>query len=383
MTLGNFYSYIRNNRKRIADIYREIEEIQYQFNDLHARLLQGRQKLIDTYVPLLLKTDDLPADLAQLLATQEKVERDALQKEISALEEETALKRQKADQLIKQAQEQIAQLRQQNPILNEQEEQLKARRASIEREIQRLDNELKRLGCFPIGWLTNYFRRRRLLKQRRKLAENLEAINRGIRAVRAKWQEEKKRLQESQAELQSQWQALSVEVAQLQARLDDLTANIEEYSKQRAVRNWLSNLQDLPATDEPWRERLAPLVELNRKKAQYEAGLTSVAEILGLLKGLGEGMDRFIRSVATVYEEQQRYKLPNLRLNLSDAVTSFHAIWPDFQAKVKDEKYLGAHPLEFSQRIKEVVQQKLHESAIQKMFEDMGNALTEATKAWR
>jgi chromosome segregation ATPase len=383
MTLGNFYSYIRNNRKRIADIYREIEEIQYQFNDLHARLLQGRQKLIDTYVPLLLKTDDLPADLAQLLATQEKVERDALQKEISALEEETTLKRQKADQLIKQAQEQIAQLRQQNPILNEQEEQLKARRASIEREIQRLDNELKRLGCFPIGWLTNYFRRRRLLTQRRKLAENLEAINRGIRAVRAKWQEEKKRLQESQAELQRQWQALSVEVAQLQARLDDLTANIEEYSKQRAARNWLSNLQDLPATDEPWRERLAPLVELNRKKVQYEAGLTSVAEILGLLKGLGEGMDRFIRSVATVYEEQQRYKLPELRLNLSDAVTSFHAIWPDFQAKVKDEKYLGAHPLEFSQRIKEVVQQKLHESAIQKMFEDMGNALTEATKAWR
>jgi len=383
MTLGNFYSYIRNNRKRIADIYREIEEIQYQFNDLHARLLQGRQKLIDTYVPLLLKTDDLPADLAQLLATQEKVERDALQKEISALEEETTLKRQKADQLIKQAQEQIAQLRQQNPILNEQEEQLKARRASIEREIQRLDNELKRLGGFPIGWLTNYFRRRRLLTQRRKLAENLEAINRGIRAVRAKWQEEKKRLQESQAELQRQWQALSVEVAQLQARLDDLTANIEEYSKQRAARNWLSNLQDLPATDEPWRERLAPLVELNRKKVQYEAGLTSVAEILGLLKGLGEGMDRFIRSVATVYEEQQRYKLPELRLNLSDAVTSFHAIWPDFQAKVKDEKYLGAHPLEFSQRIKEVVQQKLHESAIQKMFEDMGNALTEATKAWR
>ncbi|MGC8786439.1 MAG: hypothetical protein ACP5Q1_03335, partial [Anaerolineae bacterium] len=221
------------------------------------------------------------------------------------------------------------------------------------------------------------------LKQRKQMTETLEAINRGIRTVRAKWQEEKKRLQDSQAALQSQWQALSVEVAQLQARLDDLTANIEEYSKRNAAQNWLSNLQELPTTDEAWGDRLTPLIELNHQKAHYEAGLTSVAEILGLLKGLGEGMDRFIRSVATVYEEQQRYKLPELRLKLSDAVTSFHAIWPEFQSKVKDEKYLGAHPLEFSQRIKEVVQQKLNEPAIQKMFEDMGNALTEATKAWR
>ncbi|MBC7260519.1 MAG: hypothetical protein H5T63_00785, partial [Chloroflexi bacterium] len=150
MTLGQFYSYVRDSRKRIADIYREIEEIQYQFNDLHARLLQGRQKLIDTYAPLLLKTDDLPAELAQQLVAQEQVERQALQKEIAALEEETALKRQKADQLIKEAQAQIAQLRQENPILNEQEEKLKARRAATEREIQRVDTELKRLGCFPI-----------------------------------------------------------------------------------------------------------------------------------------------------------------------------------------------------------------------------------------
>lgn len=380
MTLGQFYTYIRDSRKRIADIYREIEEIQYQFNDLHARLLQGRQKLIETYVPLLLKTDGLPSELAQQLAAQEQVERQALQKEIAALEEETTLKRQKADQLIKEAQAQVAQLRQQNPILNEQEEKLKARRAAIEREIQRVDTELKRLGC--IGRLTHYFRQRRLLKQRQQMTETLEAINRGIRTVRAKWQEEKKRLQESQSASQSQWQALSVEVAQLQARLDDLTANIEEYTKRNAVRNWLSNLQELSVAEESWRERLIPLIELNRKKAQYETGLTSVAEILGLLKGLGEGMDRFIRSVATVYEEQQRYKLPELRLKLSDVVTSFHAIWPEFQSKVKDEKYLGAHPLEFSQRIKEIVQQKLNEAAIQKMFEDMGNALTEATKSW-
>ncbi|MGQ9494167.1 MAG: hypothetical protein ACUVR2_10465 [Anaerolineae bacterium] len=382
MTLSDFYTYMRDKRKRIADIYREIEEIQYQFNDLHAQQLQGRQKLIDAYTPLLLKAENLPIELAQQLAAQERIERETLQKEITTLEQDITLKRQRADQLIKEAQKQIALLREQNPILNQQEEELKARRASIEGEIQRLDKELKRLGCFPIGWLTNYFRRRRLLKQRTKLVENLEAINRGIRTVRGKWQEEKKRLEEGQAELRSKWQTLSIEIAQLQARLDDLTAHLEEYSRQNAVQNWLGNLGELSINDVSWRDRLAPLVELNRNKANYEAGLTSVAEILGLLQGLGEGLDRFTRSVAMVYEEQRRYKLPILRLNLSDAVTSFHAIWPDFQSKVKDEKYLGTHPLEFSQRIQDIVRKHLNETAIQRMFEDMGNALTQATKAW-
>jgi hypothetical protein len=64
-------------------------------------------------------------------------------------------------------------------------------------------------------------------------------------------------------------------------------------------------------------------------------------------------------------------------------VTSFHAIWPDLQTKVKDEKYLGTHPLEFERRIKDLMPSRLGEAAIQKMFQDMGDALTQATKAWR
>jgi hypothetical protein len=72
-----------------------------------------------------------------------------------------------------------------------------------------------------------------------------------------------------------------------------------------------------------------------------------------------------------------------LKLTLSDAVTSFHATWPEFQAKVKDEKYLGTHPLEFSQHVQEVVRQRLQEDAIKRMFEDMGSALDKATKQWR
>jgi len=58
-------------------------------------------------------------------------------------------------------------------------------------------------------------------------------------------------------------------------------------------------------------------------------------------------------------------------------------MWPDLQAKVKDEKYLGTHPVEFDQRIREIMPKRLSEAAIQKMFDDMGSALNQATKAWR
>ncbi len=378
MSLAEFYNYARQNRKRMSDIYREIEEIQYQFNDLYSTQMQERDKLIAAHVPLLLEAPgDLPLELRHLLEKQEKTELQALMEEITKLEGETEDKRRQADSLIKQAQDQTAYVRGQNPILDQQEEELKARQASIESDLAKVDAEIDQLG------LLKFFERRRLGKERAQLAENRESVKAGIRAVREKWQADKRQMQEAQTGLQSQWQALSVETAQLQARLDYLAANRNALSRRNAAQRLLENLKELPVADGPWEDRLRPLVELGQNQRSYETGLTSVAEILGLLKGLGEGMDRFIRSVGTVYEEQRRYKLPSLTLNLSDAVTSFHSIWPDFQAKVKDEKYLGTHPLEFNRRIQIIVQERINEDAIQKMFDEMGAALTRATKAWR
>ncbi len=42
MSLADFFKYCRDNRKRIDDIYREIEEIQAQFNGLYAHQLEER-----------------------------------------------------------------------------------------------------------------------------------------------------------------------------------------------------------------------------------------------------------------------------------------------------------------------------------------------------
>jgi myosin heavy subunit len=384
MKLADFYQYVRQSHKRIGDIYREIEEVQFQFNDLYSQQQAERSKLIANLVPHFSPDarQSLPGPLKTMLAERILIERRAIREEIAALSTRVDEQRTKSDGVLKEAQRQAAHLREQNPILDQQEEQLKARLASMEADVEQLDADRRRLRWFPIGWLTNMRKRRQLQKEREGLESNISAVQDGIRKVREKWQQEKGRLQETQAELQGQWQSHSVEASQTQARLDFLAANIEDESLRNAAWNLIGSLTAVPVTEGAWVERLQPVVELTKSKVQYEAGLRSVAEILGLLKGLGEGMDRFIRSVATVYEEQRRYKLQPLTVTLTKAVADFHAIWPDLQSKVKDEKYLGTHPVEFEQRISAVAPERLGEAAIQTMFKDMGDALSKATKAW-
>ena len=382
MTLAEFYRYTRENRKRVADVFREIEEIQYQFNSLYEQQAVERQALIATYAPLLQNAEDLSDEMARLLAEQEQLARAAIEEEIAKLEPEIAEKRGSGDDLVQEAQRRVADLRKQNPILDQQEEALKVGHATLQSEVEQLDAEIKKLNRFPIGWLTNAIKLRSLRKQRLGVLGNAAAMEKGVRTVRKKWLEKKKALQDKQADLRNAWQVLSVEVSQLQSRLDHLTANIDQQTKQNAAQRLLRDLQELPTGTGSWKPRLDPLVELNRNEAIYRTGLKTVSEILGLLQGLGEGMDRFILSVGTVYEEQRRYKLSPLKVRLSKSVSSFHDAWPELQSKVKDEKYLGTHPLEFSQRVQDFTRDRLSEKAIKLMFKDMGDALTKATKAW-
>ena len=122
------------------------------------------------------------------------------------------------------------------------------------------------------------------------------------------------------------------------------------------------------------------LTELQR----YDrAGRNMQGRVLGLLKGLHEGMNRFSQSVGKVYEEQKRYNLPSLSVGLPPNVNEFSSIWQPFRKLVKDEKYMGRHPLEFSQKVKDFTAQHLTDAQIEAAFVEMGEALKRATKRWK
>ena len=70
LRLGEFHRYISEDRRRIKAVFDEVEEIQYQFNDLHAQELERWKEQLGVCIVLLKKDPDrLPPALAELIAT--------------------------------------------------------------------------------------------------------------------------------------------------------------------------------------------------------------------------------------------------------------------------------------------------------------------------
>ncbi len=197
------------------------------------------------------------------------------------------------------------------------------------------------------------------------------------------WKSKLEEVGELQGKNRADWQRASIEVAEAQSRHDHLQANLEVLAEQAAVQRVLEELKEPPEVPGELGEALKELVERNHVRWSYEEGLRAVAEALGITKGVGEGMQRFQRSVSTVLQEQRRYNLSNVDVPVPASATTLNETWNDLAAKIKDEKYMGTHPLEFSQIIDRYVKERLTDEKIQALFEDMGQALNQATAAWK
>lgn len=377
MVLARFCSYVGEQWRAAQQVYAEIEEVQYQFNEIYRQRLEAWQGALARTVPLLVTPESLPPGVAQSLLEIVDRERARLVEEIGRLQEQVTEKRSAADAAAAAAQAEVAALRQLNPRLDATEEEIKARCACLQAEIARLEAEIRATGL-----VSGLLRRRRLRRERDQQKRDLAEALSQLRAVRQQWVEERQRVEAEQTRLHQVWEAASVEAAELQSRLDYLQANLERLARENGAGQYLAGLQATPDVTEPLRRELAQVVELNRVKAEYEGGLRTVSEALGLLKGLAEGMERFGKSASMVLEEQRQYNLRELQVPVSDAVLAFHAVWPEFRAQVKDEKMLGTHPAEFSRRVHAIIESRLGEAAIAAMFESLGDGLTQATKAW-
>jgi hypothetical protein len=384
LRLDEFYRYISDARRLVKAVFDEIEEIQYQFNDLHAQELERWKEQIGACIQLVERdTDGLSAELTALVAAKRDEERRKLEDEIDALTKEVNALRQRADATLLQSQREIDALRSTNPELDAKEEKLKAGIAKIVDQLQAVDEQRRSLSLFPIGWLTNMGKRRRLGRRRQELQTRREALVRERDEVREEWVRRKKEAAETQAALQQRWQEASVSASEKQARLDYLSANLEDLGRRRGLEQTLITMVEPPPDGGQLGKALAAMVELNQSKDAYEQGLRTVAEVLGLLKGLHEGSNRFLQSVGKVYEEQRRYNLKQLTIQLPGHVVEFMSAWRPFRELVKDEKYLGRHPLEFSSQVRDFTTQQLSDDKIESAFVAMGEALKQATDAWK
>ena len=383
MSLRDFYRYLDDKRSELAAAYKDVEEVQFEFNEIFRQEMAAWQEAVSFCFPrLVTQRDELPADFVGRIDRVEEEERVRIRAEIADLEKKIAELQERSDALLGQGQEATDSLKRMNPELDAREEQLKARMAAYQTDYAEAYERLERLDGSPLGWLTNGGEIRKLKREQARIKREQALTLNELRQVRQAWTTRLQEISNAQAELREQWQGVSVELAQAQARRDHLQGNLDALAQQAGLQRVLEELDEAPPVAGELGEKLVEVAARNKTRKEYEQGLAAVAETLGLTKGVGEGMARFQKSLGTVLEEQRRYNLKQVDVVLPEQVVALNEVWSQLGAKVRDEKAMGRNPLEFSRIVKGYIDHYLSDAQIQSLFETMGEALNRATKAW-
>jgi hypothetical protein len=382
LTLPEFSRYLSSKAEEMQVCYKEIEEVQMQFNDIFKSELAAWQDKFGFCFPrVLAQRHDLPAPMTQGIDKAEQEELAKLKQEMDDLSVKIKENKAQADDLLHQAQSATATLRQANPELNTQEEDIKAKLRTYEDDFTKTFERIEKLES-GFGWLSHSGQIGKLRKQQKGIKNAQSILLKQLQNVRKTWQDQIQQMGETQSTLRQQWETLNVATSQAQTRRDFIEVNLADLAQQQAITRILSDLNESPGVPDELGKALDELVERNKVRRSYEDGLRSVAEALGLTKGVAEGIVRFDKSVDGVVEEQVRYSLANVSVQLPQWVINVAETWKPLRERVKDEKYLGTHPLEFSQIIKSFISDRITDAIIQQFFETMGNALSAATSTW-
>ena len=381
--LQSLAAWLTGQRDKIKGLVGEIEQVQQAFT---ARLVDAREGLDDAAFALQAALDAAGQSLAPWVtkrltdglgdmraAKGKRLEElrsrvQTLETERSAIEEKSAAERQT--------------LAAANPELNAREEQLKTERASQEAEIQRIDAELATAAA-GLGWLLRAGKIYELRAVRHRWETALHGTASRLNEVRQTWNTKQVAVEKDETAAQSDWRAKTTELAALSGELDSLQRDFEGTCRTALIQKLAAEVTEFePTGSEAGDESLQAVLALKAEAADLEGGVKAVAEILGTLKGLQEGVVRFKHSVDGVKKEQDMHaELAHLKLAAPPEVISFHQLWDELTPVVADEKTAAEHPAELAARLGEVIGSRLDETGIAAMFEALGNCLNEATKA--
>ena len=388
VSLEQLNDFLSDNRRKINAVGREVEEIQVGFNSAYVEFKADHDAQLASLTETLFeKLDSIGSELQDRIDERVVEERRLLAERRTELREKLIPQTQaEADAVLAQAQEQTKALRQLNPRLDEREESYKAQLAALEIKLAQLNSEISQRSR-RLGFITRFISIAKLDRQRHRILGQLATLARNLKEVRDDWQTSQQEFQAEQGSLQGRWRELSLRVAELKrelAYLDD-EAQREDLAMKRAGRHILDNLKDPVPCPADLRPALKAMIELNVKTDAYQEGLGTVGGLVALLDSVGRGMDSFQESVGGLIGEQRMHSefLPGLKLRLPDSAIVFHNQWDGLRAKMRDDARLCAHPTEFLEAARPVIQRDLGDEAVTSMFNSLGQALTESTEKWR
>lgn len=367
---------------KINALVAEIEEIQGEFEnryvDTQQRFENARARIVvwveqhDWQQP-----EWLAAEVAERLPEVTKAKRrrlDKLADEIRALEAQRQV-------VETQSQTRVNALKENNPRLNAREEELKRLQAETQAAMDERLEQWRRAAA-GLGWLLRSGKVGRLRAEAQSLGERLNDLNSRLTEVRNAWATLESKTDESEDEAQRAWRLGTADIARLKREQHALQTDFDAAVREAAVEEILNAIAEVkPSGYDDFDRALAEMVKLHDATVDYQNGIAQVAELMGVMTGVCEGLQRMKESVASVKQEQDMHaELRDLRLEAPEFALEFHQLWDRLHPVVLDEKFAADHPRDLAHRLRATIGDRLSKTAIDSMFTSLGNELDRATK---
>jgi hypothetical protein len=252
---------------------------------------------------------------------------------------------------------------------------------------------------------------RTLAAEKQQLEERQANLAARIEQLRRSWAIAAEQHTTDESKRQADWVAQQAEAAALQAKIEYLEGARPKLLLRSTVERVLFQFQRQPqqasAGDAPCPRcktlnpavhyfcaicalRLKPdrpdlegsieeIAEVNLHHQRFAEGMRAGQELIGLVRGLISGLEAFSRSVQSVQQNESRYPLPKLQLDVPESSVTFGQQFERLRDVVGRD--LSLHPKEFAEQATTTVRDVLTEQNIKRYFEAMGEELSRQAKA--
>jgi uncharacterized phage infection (PIP) family protein YhgE len=380
--LATMIAYMDGQCSKINALVQEIEEIQRAFE---TRFVDTQEQFDNTRARLAAWVEahgwEQPAWLAaEITERLPKVRKDK-QERLTKVAHEIADLADQRTSVERQNETMISALKDNNPRLNEREEKLKQQQAETQAELDERTAQWRAAGG-GLGWLLRAGQVRKLRAEAESLADRVHDLNSRLTEVRNAWASIEQKTGEQETNLQQAWRLRTAEIARLKREQTALQTDLDRVVREAALDEILNSIaQPKSGEDADFDQLLTDLVTLHDQNRDYQAGITQVAELMGIMKGVCEGLKRMEESVQGVKQEQDMHsELRDLELAAPPVALQFHTLWDRLEPIVQDEKFAAQRPRDLASRLRQTIGEGLLPAAIDAMFTALGNELDRATK---
>ena len=385
-TAQSFSDLLQNERRRIAQAFAEVEQIQKDYQGKYSAFKIDHDKTLrDLVEQILAAPDSVDAATRKAIGARVPAEKKWVADRIAALEKTIAETTKQADGILTRAQKDEADLAAINPKVNEKEEAIKADLAKSQQTLDDLNAKVKKLGG-GLGFIFRAGKIAELDRKRYRALGHIEQLSKSVEKARKDWQDLRTMVVKEENDWQTQWQQAVAKCGDLRTERDNLTQNTDLVVQRRATTYVIDNLKTAATASEPALDAsLKHMVTLNIQTDDYQAALGSIAGILGTAKGMDEGLTRLGESVKAVMDEQTQHSefLAPLSITVADQAVAFGKNWDDLAAKAHDEKAYADHPKDFVAAMQPFVDTRLTSALIGQYFDALGQALQKSTAGWK